>query len=105
VASTSASLALAYSVKGHETFFAVSGFLTIPLLFLSTAFVPAAAMDRWFAAVASVNPVSYAVQAMRGGVTGDWGTAAAGTAVTTVIAAACLGLAAARYRHRTAERG
>jgi hypothetical protein len=38
-------------------------------------------------------------------VTGDWGTAAAGTAVTTVIAAACLGLAAARYRHRTAERG
>lgn len=105
VAMTSASLALAYSVRGHETFFAVSGFLTIPLMFLSTAFVPAAAMDRWFAVVATVNPISFAVRAMRGAMTGDWPSAVTGILVSAGFAAACLTLAVIRYRHRTAERG
>ncbi len=32
--------ALAYWVPGHGTFFAISGFMTMPLLFISNAFVP-----------------------------------------------------------------
>jgi ABC-2 type transport system permease protein len=105
VAVTSASLALAYSVRGHETFFAISGFVTMPLMFLSTAFVPATALDPWLAGVAELNPVSHAVQAMRGALDGSAAVAIAGTAVSAGFAAGCLVLAVARYRRRTAERG
>jgi ABC-2 type transport system permease protein len=104
VAVTSASLALAYSVRGHETFFAVSGFVTMPLMFLSTAFVPASALDPWLAHIAELNPVSHAVQAMRGALDGDAAAAITGTTVSAGFAAGCLALAVARYRHRTAER-
>jgi ABC-2 type transport system permease protein len=104
VAVTSASLALAYSVRGHETFFAISGFATMPLMFLSTAFVPASALSPWLAGIAELNPVSHAVQAMRGALDGDAAAAVTGTAVSTGFAAGCLALAVARYRRRTAER-
>ncbi len=104
VATTSAALALAYTVRGHETFFAVAGFLTVPLMFLSTAFVPAAAMNPWFGAVATVNPVSFAVQALRGAMTGDAAASITGVAVSAGVAAICLLAAVKRYRQRTAER-
>jgi ABC-2 type transport system permease protein len=104
VATTSAALALAYSVRGHETFFAVSGFLTIPLMFLSTAFVPASAMNQWFGAIASGNPVSFAVQAIRGAMTGDPASSIIGLVVSFCFAAVCLTLAVLVYRRRTSER-
>jgi ABC-2 type transport system permease protein len=104
VATTSAALALAYAVRGHETFFAVSGFLTIPLMFLSTAFAPAGAMNHWFGLIASGNPVSFAVQAIRGAMTGDAASSVAGLAVSSGFAAACLTLAVLVYRRRTSER-
>lgn len=105
VAVTSASLALAYSVRGHETFFAISGFATMPLMFLSTAFVPAGALDPWLARVAELNPVSHAVGAMRAAVEGNTAAVLPPTAVSAGFAAACLALAVARYRRRTGERG
>src|SRR6266705_408945 len=47
LAVTAAFLALAYAVPGHGTFFAVTGFATLPLLFISNAFVPFDAMPGW----------------------------------------------------------
>ena len=64
--------------------------LSFPLLFMSTAFVPAALMPEWMQAVNQVNPISYVIEAMRAlMVTGyDWnaiGQAVIAMAVMGVI--------------------
>jgi ABC-2 type transport system permease protein len=65
LAVTAAFLALAYAVPGHGTFFAITGFATLPLLFISNAFVPFDAMPGWMAVLARLNPLSYAISSMR----------------------------------------
>ncbi|MGP8125000.1 MAG: ABC transporter permease [Nitrososphaerales archaeon] len=59
------SLAIGLRTRSAETVFGIGGFLTFPLLFMSTALVPAAAMPNWMADVSSVNPISFAVNAVR----------------------------------------
>ena len=41
---TAISMAMAFSVKSHGDFFSVLGFLSLPMIFLSSALVPLAAM-------------------------------------------------------------
>jgi len=60
------SLAIGLRTRSAETVFGIGGFLTFPLLFMSTALVPASAMPGWMANVSNVNPISYAVNAVRG---------------------------------------
>jgi len=59
------SLAIGLRTRSAETVFGIGGFLTFPLLFMSTALVPAAAMPTWMSDVSSVNPISFAVNAVR----------------------------------------
>lgn len=59
------SLALGLRTKSAETVFGIAGFLTFPLLFMSTALVPVKAMPSWMQSVSDVNPISYAVNAVR----------------------------------------
>jgi ABC-2 type transport system permease protein len=59
------SLAIGLRTRSAETVFGIGGFLTFPLLFMSTALVPASAMPDWMASVSSVNPISFAVNAVR----------------------------------------
>ncbi|HSG05773.1 MAG TPA: ABC transporter permease, partial [Nitrospiria bacterium] len=66
------SLTLAFAIKGHGNFFALMGFLTLPLIFLSTALVPFEAMPGWMAFLAKFNPMTYAVEAIRGMIIGGW---------------------------------
>src|SRR5437899_7881942 len=49
---TAISMALAFSVKSHGDFFSMLGFLSLPMIFLSTALVPLAAMPAWMAVLA-----------------------------------------------------
>src|SRR5690349_7315572 len=65
LAVTAAFLALAYAVPGHGTFFAITGFASLPILFISNAFVPIDAMPAWMAPIARLNPLSYAIASMR----------------------------------------
>lgn len=65
LAVTAAFLALAYAVPGHGTYFAITGFATLPLLFVSNAFVPFDAMPGWMALLARVNPLSSAIETIR----------------------------------------
>jgi daunorubicin resistance ABC transporter membrane protein len=69
---TSLFVALAYRAPSHTTFFAVSGFATLPLLFTSNAFVPLDAMPDWMAVVARLNPLTYAIQSIRTLVIEGW---------------------------------
>jgi ABC-2 type transport system permease protein len=59
------SLALGLKTKNSETVFGIAGFLTFPLLFMSTALVRQNFMPDWMQAVSSVNPISFAVNAIR----------------------------------------
>jgi ABC-2 type transport system permease protein len=62
---TVVSLVLAFRLTGHGDFFALLGIITLPVTFLSTAFVPYEAMPRWMQLLASLNPMTYAIDAMR----------------------------------------
>ncbi len=59
------SLALGMRTRSAETVFGIGGFLTFPLLFMSTALVPVSFMPSWMQDVSDVNPISYAVNAVR----------------------------------------
>jgi ABC-2 type transport system permease protein len=59
------SLALGLKTKSSETVFGIGAFLTFPLLFMSTALVPVSFMPSWMQVVSSVNPITYAVDAVR----------------------------------------
>jgi ABC transporter DrrB family efflux protein len=64
------SLALGLRTKSAETVFGIAGFLTFPLLFMSTALVDTSAMPDWMKNVSNFNPISFAVNAMRNMITG-----------------------------------
>jgi ABC-2 type transport system permease protein len=60
------SLIIASLVKTRERFMGVGQLLTMPLFFASNAIYPLSMMPGWLQAVARVNPLTYAVDAMRG---------------------------------------
>jgi len=43
----------------------IGNLMTLPLMFLSTAFVPKSFMPDWIQAIALANPISYAVESIR----------------------------------------
>lgn len=71
---TALSLGLAFSLPGHIELIAVIFVTNLPLLFASTALVPLAFMPPWLQVVASLNPLSYAIEPIRYVyLHGDWG--------------------------------
>jgi ABC-2 type transport system permease protein len=60
------SLIIASLVKTRERFMGVGQILTMPLFFASNAIYPLSMMPSWLQIVARVNPLTYAVDAMRG---------------------------------------
>ena len=102
---TAAFSALAYAVPQHGTFFAIAGFVTLPLLFMSNAFVPLHAMPGWMAVVARLNPLTYAIEAMRTLVIHGWAVGVAWSlAVLALAAAVCLAAGVQQFRRQTGER-
>jgi ABC-2 type transport system permease protein len=59
------SLALGLRTRNSETVFGIGAFLTFPLLFMSSALVPVSAMPSWIQDVSTINPISFAVTAVR----------------------------------------
>jgi ABC-2 type transport system permease protein len=96
---------LAYWVPGHGTFFAITGFITLPLLFMSNAFVPLDAMPAWMEAVARINPLTYAIEAMRILVLDGW-ESQLGVSFVVLAAASllCLFVGTWQFGRTTAER-
>lgn len=65
LAVTALSLGLAFSLPGHIELLAVIFVTNLPLLFASTALVPLAFMPAWLQWVATLNPLSYAIEPIR----------------------------------------
>ncbi len=97
------SLALGLKTKSAETVFGIAGFLTFPLLFMSTALVGPTVMPKWMQTVSSYNPISFAVNAIRNLIMGctpdlsnctigyDWSTILQAYGVIALIGVVTLG--------------
>ena len=66
------SLSLGAVIKSMESLFAITNFLTMPLMFTSNAMFPTSAMPAWLKVIANVNPLTYATSAMRTIATQGW---------------------------------
>jgi ABC-2 type transport system permease protein len=62
---TGLSLGLAFSLPGHIELIAVIFVTNLPLLFASTALAPLDFMPSWLQWVASLNPLTYAIEPIR----------------------------------------
>ncbi len=62
---TGLSLGLAFALPGHIELIAVIFVTNLPLLFASTALAPLSFMPTWLQWVASLNPLSYAIEPIR----------------------------------------
>ena len=69
---TAISMAMAFSVKSHGDFFSMLGFLSLPMIFLSSALVPLAAMPAWMSLLARLNPMTWAIDAVRPLILSGW---------------------------------
>lgn len=87
------SLAIGLKTRSSETVFAIGGFLTFPLLFMSTALTPLSFMPDWIKTVSAFNPISYTVDAVRVLMLNGfvWSTILSAYAVIGLIAAVTLG--------------
>ena len=64
--------ALAMFLKQEEPLVVMGNMLTLPLLFFSSALVPASFMPDWMRLVSRINPVTYGVEAVRACYQGDF---------------------------------
>lgn len=62
---TALSLGLAFSLPGHIELIAAIFVTNLPLLFASTALAPLSFMPPWLQWMASLNPLSYAIEPIR----------------------------------------
>lgn len=72
---TAISMAMAFSVKSHGDFFSVLGFLSLPMIFLSSALVPLSAMPAWMSVLAVLNPMTWTIDAVRPLILSGWAAA------------------------------
>ena len=85
---TAISMTLAFTVKSHGDFFSMLGFLSLPMIFLSTALVPLSAMPTWMAVLAQLNPMTWAIDAVRPLILTGWAAALPKIGVVLVVMAA-----------------
>lgn len=99
------SLSLSASIKTMETLMAIVNFLTLPLMFTSNALFPTAVMPTWLAAIAKVNPVTYAVGPIRElAIHGwNWGNILPGLGIILGLAMLFLFLSQAIFQQATTE--
>jgi len=68
---TALSLGLAFALPGHIEMIAVIFVVNLPLLFASTALAPLSFMPPWLAWLASINPLTFAIEPIRAAYSGS----------------------------------
>lgn len=86
--------------RREETMIAVSNFVLLPLTFLSSVFMAKALMPAWMQSVARYNPVDWAVQAGREGLTSspDWSLVLSRMGLLAAFTIVCTWLATRAFR-------
>ena len=80
-----------------------ASFVCFPLTFLAPTFVPLALLDGWLKTAATLNPITYVLEAMRDILNKGWDSAAIwqGVLACLILAVATYVLAAFALRVRT----
>lgn len=81
---------IALSTRSTEATFIVSNFLTLPLLFTSSAQLPISLLPSWMQTIAHFNPVTYTIEAMRALLNGPAATHSHNTGIAIAEAVAIL---------------
>jgi ABC-2 type transport system permease protein len=81
-------VAIALTTRNTEATFLIANFLTLPLIFTSSALLPLELLPGWLNTIARVNPVTYTINALRVLLYGPAG--AAGDAVGDIVLQALL---------------
>jgi len=68
---TALSLGLSFALPGHIELIAVIFVANLPLLFASTALAPLSFMPAWLAWLASLNPLTFAIEPIRAAYAGS----------------------------------
>jgi ABC-2 type transport system permease protein len=94
------SIFIGLRTRSSESVFAIGGFLTLPLLFMSTALTPASFMPDWMQTVTKFNPISYGVDAIRVLMLSgfDWQTILEAFGVIGALIAITMGAAVHQFR-------
>jgi ABC-2 type transport system permease protein len=77
---------VALMTRSTEATFLLGNFITLPLLFTSSAQLPISLLPGWMQAVARVNPVTYAIDSMRSLLNGPGATTHHNTGLITLEA-------------------
>ncbi|MBA2452582.1 MAG: ABC transporter permease [Chloroflexia bacterium] len=80
------STALAFGLSNHGPFFAISSFISLPLIFASNALAPIENMPGWLQTVARLNPMSYAISNVRELMLEGYNWPVLGTTVAVLLA-------------------
>ena len=95
----SASNGFAISLQREEPLVIIGNLMTLPLMFFSTALVPTSFMPDWIKYIAMINPVNYAVKAVRAVLisTEDISAYSSAALILTLFTAAALWWAVAAF--------
>lgn len=97
------SYAAALALRSEDAFAPLVQFVALPLLLLSGIFLPLQLAPDWLQTLADLNPVSYAVDAVRAAFNGLWGdpAIAVGSSLTVAIVVAAMWLASRAFSRAT----
>ncbi len=84
---SSFAITVAMLTPDYDAYSAINGLISMPLFFASTALMPYGAMPPWMRVVAGLNPVSYAIDAVRALFLGNWSAGITGMAEIAGLAA------------------
>jgi ABC-2 type transport system permease protein len=87
-------------LRSREAIIGVYTFFMLPLMFLSSAFLPTQLMPGWMQAIASCNPLNWVVQIGRSAVSAhpDWGAIGVRAGGLLVLAVVCVALSVVTFR-------
>jgi ABC-2 type transport system permease protein len=87
-------------LRSREAIIGVYTFFMLPLMFLSSAFMPTQLMPGWMQAIASRNPLNWVVQIGRSAVSAhpDWGAIGVRCGGLLVLAVACVAVSVVTFR-------
>lgn len=100
---SSFAVTLAVITDDYDTYSAVNGLISMPLFFASTALMPYESMPEWLRVIASLNPVSYVIDAVRALFYGDWYAGMLGASKVTLMAIIMLGISIYVFRKATVK--
>jgi ABC-2 type transport system permease protein len=87
-------------LRSREAIIGIYTFFMLPLMFLSSAFIPTQLMPGWMQAIASRNPLNWVVQIGRSALSAhpDWGAIGVRCGGLLVLAVVCVAVSVVTFR-------